>query len=1036
MNNKNLFYSGIIWLSSLLSAYKGWEFFSQKQKLYNNLEVINTHIDNNHQKSKHTIWQLQENFSVLSPTQKIQSALQEYKNHSLPYPDYDLWPEEYNQLAQIRYAHSISPKLPDLTEEYNENIVAKYGAALCSTLWITSLKKANARWPEMRKFFGQEGKDTRQLGNMLLPLGRRSLIDTRDKTAYYGTQWENYASVWYQHYNNLLSHLQETPAHAIMTARYADSHFKNTAQVEGGVNGTHTLHSQWTIKQTFDLTTLGINSNIPYINKLSDIDKKTFFIYALMYQRAIKDNMIGEESIQLERIRSLITQYPDLLQVQWGSWPINTKTHISFTGIMVYHVYPIGKVPTPYLHFVLELIAANGGNTNKDGGKFTITDVFVPTDASLKYNTYKQHSTIYTDIWHKRDELLSPDIVQSTYIFYHDESIWKSIESLIDTCIQRTRFNKNNSNCYWLSPIQIKLYLKKYWKSLGILNNFSTNIMFPIPALDKKSVRSMIDRYDTALQDDEIQLQQASQGRYDDYLKDSIFPKCNNEWELQKLAIVYPVPYGSTEIDITKKILYYLTQIAEHNTNVRSIMATNKDLTNEELIKIYHTIRWGIIWWGDENKNLVAWSLIKFDISTILQNLQTRAEIQQQLWQDYLPSISDHLLWPWTTTLNDLEINKSNHSIIKHTLIRETTGQFDYTDIGQFSNYIKSLWETLWRDNINSEGPLQIRLDNYIVWENSKPHRIVAACESILHNKTIELSNHNRKKLEQLYNICSEIHDCRMNHQDCKELEKEASDLLSDIVDFTPSSLSHPENNMWSLLSIKLIDYQISSIKYKYYNYLITLTGSESLTDQELWFIQHFCVIANHLWASESFHAYKLMMATHILRWWWIYWIIRETEREKLTHIFNQFAPHYNRIQSFLIRADLSKKTEMNWKERCSTLDDYIQSNTMNSQEKTFIIPLIKRIKSGTSNDKAPRYNELKTYEDRTQLYSQLHIPDPIVWKEKKELFTIKPNILTVQEWDRYSEYINDIPSTSTERSAIIWFLLASVAWLLKKRNK
>lgn len=54
-------------------------------------------------------------------------------------------------------------------------------------------------------------------------------------------------------------------------------------------------------------------------------------------------------------------------------------------------------------------------------------------------------------------------------------------------------------------------------------------MMFPIPALDKKSVRSMIDRYDTALQDDEIQLQQASQGRYDDYLKDSIFPKCDNE---------------------------------------------------------------------------------------------------------------------------------------------------------------------------------------------------------------------------------------------------------------------------------------------------------------------------------------------------------------------------------------------------------------------------------------------------------------------------------------------------------------------------
>ena len=29
-------------------------------------------------------------------------------------------------------------------------------------------------------------------------------------------------------------------------------------------------------------------------------------------------------------------------------------------------------------------------------------------------------------------------------------------------------------------------------------------MMFPIPALDKKSVRSMIDRYNTTLQDDEI----------------------------------------------------------------------------------------------------------------------------------------------------------------------------------------------------------------------------------------------------------------------------------------------------------------------------------------------------------------------------------------------------------------------------------------------------------------------------------------------------------------------------------------------------
>ena len=95
-----------------------------------------------------------------------------------------------------------------------------------------------------------------------------------------------------------------------------------------------------------------------------------------------------------------------------------------------------------------------------------------------------------------------------------------------------------------------------------------------------------------------------------------------------------------------------------------------------------------------------------------------------------------------------------------------------------------------------------------------------------------------------------------------------------------------------------------------------------------------------------------------------------------------------------------------------------------------------KKYLSYHSDDKAPRYNELKTYEDRAQLYSQLHIPDPIVWKEEKELFTIKPKILTVQEWDRYSEYINNIPSTSTERSAIIWFLLAFTAWLLKKKNK
>jgi hypothetical protein len=69
---------------------------------------------------------------------------------------------------------------------------------------------------------------------------------------------------------------------------------------------------------------------------------------------------------------------------------------------------------------------------------------------------------------------------------------------------------------------------------------------------------------------------------------------------------------------------------------------------------------------------------------------------------------------------------------------------------------------------------------------------------------------------------------------------------LSDIINFTSTSLSDPSHNLGTLLSIKMTAYQISKYKSEYARQLQSYNNSTSLTIEQIAFIQEFSYIANH----------------------------------------------------------------------------------------------------------------------------------------------------------------------------------------------
>jgi hypothetical protein len=153
-------------------------------------------------------------------------------------------------MVQERIRTSLHPgqHFPTGIEDYPLHVIQAQGtAALCATGTISQLKTANTRSPLMWKFFGLNGKNTRNLEQLLSQHGWNSIIDTKDQYSYYDNRSTSEHNLP-EHYDNLLQQADHIPANSILTARYADSKKLNDAKQSDKIS-THSLRSLGQITQ-------------------------------------------------------------------------------------------------------------------------------------------------------------------------------------------------------------------------------------------------------------------------------------------------------------------------------------------------------------------------------------------------------------------------------------------------------------------------------------------------------------------------------------------------------------------------------------------------------------------------------------------------------------------------------------------------------------------------------------------------------------------------------------------------------------------
>ena len=80
------------------------------------------------------------------------------------------------------------------------------------------------------------------------------------------------------------------------------------------------------------------------------------------------------------------------------------------------------------------------------------------------------------------------------------------------------------------------------------------------------------------------------------------------------------------------------------------------------------------------------------------------------------------------------------------------------------------------------------------------------------------------------------------------------------MVNFDSHSLEHPEDDIGTLLSLKLTSYQIQKYRWKYAQKLKIASNEESLSNEQIAFIQQFCLIANHLGEKDADQARKSLI--------------------------------------------------------------------------------------------------------------------------------------------------------------------------------
>lgn len=102
------------------------------------------------------------------------------------------------------------------------------------------------------------------------------------------------------------------------------------------------------------------------------------------------------------------------------------------------------------------------------------------------------------------------------------------------------KWHQNHAQDYGLSEKETKNYLIKYWTILGLIDNFPTGTIIPIPNLETQYCTLIDSIYESYLAIDK-QFRKESRDQYYDYLSKTALPAITSNKKLQNSGyILYP----------------------------------------------------------------------------------------------------------------------------------------------------------------------------------------------------------------------------------------------------------------------------------------------------------------------------------------------------------------------------------------------------------------------------------------------------------------------------------------------------------------
>jgi len=854
---------------------------------------------------------------------KIKTALNNYRKNYLPRPDYHINPEDLSQLTTKRIESNPVPRVLMINwiDDYaNKNRIRNHIEDACLTHTTGELLRMKIRWNSMYAILWQTGKKVRNFTQQLEQIWWKSLSWSRDNLSLF--EELHHTKNAPDHYIKLIQNAQHSKAGDIFVFRNAASWNIPIAKREGGKNATHIAFSHWVVQQVFSLSQLGLSSNT--IPNLKDYNGKAEMIYRLMtYQGTTRDgkhlsrryhwDMIGEKTVQIERIKNLITEFPELLEVSQD----DTSQDIIFNGTFITHDYH-GNLE---VQFLCELLAANGHNSNAkhpnpisknscvSWGQFLMTDGFRTWDEALKFNKYSWLSPLYEEIYKLRWKLIQNDKVLYTHIVKfdevdhnnnnkidkHDKSTGEILNDMMEeyfritydngigmTSNDFTNYKKSNQreeDKLYLSS-QIKPYIKIYLEMLGIIDNLPIHTSIPIPYLSEKNKIRIMEQYQsykTLMYD---QFDKASQQRYQDYIIKQLKSTTLQGLQQQPI-IVYPFTTGEgwDEIAITKSIVGYIDTLIEHNPQRFKNKSTQFwDLNRKELNEIYKIIQDDILlpWKMERGKKAFI------NLPKVLLDIVPYLEFRNKLLTSTLNSIDEEVIGISDETAEILKIHPAIRDIQKQRIIRESWVRLSWINIADKRTLGKMIGEKIGMDHtgspvnkiysLQSEWILQLRIDDNYLNSNDEIWLIIQTARHIKANeKALSLSRSNQKRLQR---IISQAYLTKRTNKpesitEFTEQKKKLKNMLSDLIELKPNARS--DKSIGSLFILKLDSYTTESFLMRYGKILQNSLWTKTINAEEISFLQQFTVKACQLGQNDADKAFKIYISSFLISRWAIY---------------------------------------------------------------------------------------------------------------------------------------------------------------------